>query len=67
MLERLRKNWVGHAYTIAPNLIQKLLHRRAPAAKPWRTTLHDAQAGELTLHGELRREQSELGSKRCVV
>ncbi|HEX4355511.1 MAG TPA: hypothetical protein VHZ95_21445, partial [Polyangiales bacterium] len=67
MLERWLKNWAGHAYTIVPNITQRVLRKRAPAAQSWSTTLRDPQSGELTLRGELRREQSELGSKRCVV
>jgi predicted alpha/beta-fold hydrolase len=54
----------AHAWTIAPNLVQRALQRAAPAAERWSTTLEDPQAGTISIQGELRREP---GNERCVV
>lgn len=54
----------AHAWTIAPNLLQRALKRAAPPAQAWSTTLDDAQAGTISIHGELRREADH---KRCLL
>jgi predicted alpha/beta-fold hydrolase len=59
-----RAPWSAHAWTIVPNFVQPLLHREAPVAEPWSTTLDDPHIGTLTLHGALRRR---AGSDACLV
>jgi uncharacterized protein len=54
----------AHAWTIGPNLVQRVLQRSAPAAEPWSTSLEDPQIGRLALRGELRHEAN---SSACVV
>ena len=61
-----RAPWSAHAWTIGPNFWHELARRTAPAAEPWSTTLHDAQAGAVTLHGALRREAGTRG-RSCLV
>jgi predicted alpha/beta-fold hydrolase len=58
--------WAAHAWTILPNLRVPLLDRAAPAGVPWTTPLRDARMGEITLHGELRREAGAR-AKDCLV
>jgi uncharacterized protein len=61
---RFRAPLAAHAWTIAPNLVQRVLNRSAPPAEPWSTVVDDPQLGPLTLRGELRHEP---GSQRCAV
>jgi uncharacterized protein len=56
--------WAGHAWTIAPSLLQRALPRAAPESQAWSTTLSDPQIGTLTLRGALRHEPD---SEACLV
>lgn len=52
----------GHAWTIAPPLLERLRPTPAPAAEPWTTVVDDPRVGPVQLHGKLRHEPTGAAS-----